>query len=592
MAKVITENFRVQTTNELFKSFAQTNGDLADNFLADLTNYVDASGIDFEGGERTDLLNFSHDSVYDNAEEISPDSSYYVFASSIDKEQGIDNTQFEKREFLRRVIFGNKVTNEDIRFMFSINNWESGTSYDAFDDRRNIEDLNFYVTVLDGDLNEAEYKVYKCIRNGDNGPSIYQPSTTDPDSDNETLLEDGYVWRYLFSVPAGEYITYSAPNNLPYVANQDVIDAAKEDISDILIEESPTDIFQNYDLGSVEIKSVVVDDAESNTWKIELECNSSPKQETGSYTNMYFAPTGQTELFKIINSETPSNDSSGSSENRILFVYVSYEGNLNNLLGGDSGNVSGSARIHAQVAVTKSSGEPCIAYGKITDGGLEDIEFTSKGSEYQYATARVVMPPALEDRASEIVLRVIVSPRGGHGSDPISELYMSKLSVITNFLTSSLTETPDSNTYTKVGLIKNPVFNDASTPVTFDNRIKVTVTGDARSEVTVAGSYVTQTHSDETVSARIHEVEYDLINAVTYLYLVDYIGDHASSFITTEDVIIKPTLNSELSDTLSINNVTTGKYTNYSGDLLHFVDFDPITRSTERKEKVKFVFDF
>ena len=592
MAKVITENFRVQTTNELFKSFAQTNGVLADNVSADLATYVDSSSISFNGTERTDLLEFVHDNVLINAEDISPDSSYYIFASSIDKDSTIANTQFEKREFLRRVIFGNKVTTDDIRYMFSINNWESGVTYDAFDDRQNIEDLNLYVTVLDGDLNEAEYKVYKCLRNGDNAPSIYQPSTTDPDSENETLLEDGYVWRYLFSVSAGEYITYSTPNTLPYVDNQDVIDTAKEDVSDIIIEQSPSDIFQNYDLGSVEIKSIIVDDDIANTWKIELECASAPKQEAGSYNNMYFSPTGQTELFKIINSETPSSDSGGSSENRILFIYVEYTGNLNNLLGGDSGNVSGSARIHAQVSVTKSSGDACVAYGKISNGALEDIEFQNKGSEYKFATAKVVMPPALEDRESEIVLRVIISPRGGHGSDPISELYMSKLSVITNFLTSSLTETPDSNTYTKVGLVKNPVFEDEATPVTFDNRIIVTVTGDARSDVTVANSFMIQEYNGETVTARIHEVEYDADNAVTYIYLVDYIGDHASSFNTAIDVVIKPTLNSELSDTLSINNVTTGKYINYSGDLLHFVDFDAITRSTDRKEKVKFVFDF
>jgi hypothetical protein len=38
--------------------------------------------------------------------------------------------------------------------------------------------------------------------------------------------------------------------------------------------------------------------------------------------------------------------------------------------------------------------------------------------------------------------------------------------------------------------------------------------------------------------------------------------------------------------------VNTGKYVDYSGDLLHFVDFDAIAREPERREKIKFVFDF
>ena len=59
---------------------------------------------------------------------------------------------------------------------------------------------------------------------------------------------------------------------------------------------------------------------------------------------------------------------------------------------------------------------------------------------------------------------------------------------------------------------------------------------------------------------------------------------------------MKSSLAQTTATTLSINNASTdvvyGKYTPYTGELLHYVDFDPITRQLERKEKIKFIFDF
>jgi len=42
----------------------------------------------------------------------------------------------------------------------------------------------------------------------------------------------------------------------------------------------------------------------------------------------------------------------------------------------------------------------------------------------------------------------------------------------------------------------------------------------------------------------------------------------------------------------SSGSITYGTYVPFSGDLLHFVDFAAISRDADRKEKIKFVFDF
>ena len=75
----------------------------------------------------------------------------------------------------------------------------------------------------------------------------------------------------------------------------------------------------------------------------------------------------------------------------------------------------------------------------------------------------------------------------------------------------------------------------------------------------------------------------------------DYYGDFKNTF-QTGIISVKANLSTTTASTLTINNastdVTYGKYSPYTGQVLHFVDFDPIQRQATRKEKIKFIFDF
>jgi len=146
-------------------------------------------------------------------------------------------------------------------------------------------------------------------------------------------------------------------------------------------------------------------------------------------------------------------------------------------------------------------------------------------------------------------------------------------------------------------LIKNPKFSDATLPSQFDNRTTISISGDQTSTA-IAGHYVQQvialdSSNQETITARIHESVYNGVN--TIIYLVDYYGDFQNTF-QSGIISVKPNLTTTTSSTLTINNastdVTYGKYSAYSGEVLHFVDFDPIQRQATRKEKIKFIFDF
>ena len=608
MAKIITENFKVETTKELFSTFNSKNETIAANFLSGLGTYVTSdAGITLSNSQQAEIQDIVEAQLVTNL----PVASYYIVGSSIDNSTTITNTQYQKREFQRRVIFGNKVTDESIRYMFHKNAWLSGTIYDDFDDTQDLSTINSVVTNANS---EGDYEVFKCLENNGGAVSTATPnfSGIDPQSYEQIFAADGYVWKYLFTVVTADDLVFGTNDSLPLpypsYGNTTVITAAKEDISQIIIEDTEVNLFSNYRFGlstnttdSSTVAFRSIEQSETSGTVSDITVRATPKPNftlydtNDAYKNMYLiqtdAGTGQMTVYDILSSVTPD-----SADLDITLRITSSDGNNANLFKNDSFSIV----PKVEVSRSTSTGTPCVAYGIIDQfGTLKRIAFKDKGSEYKYATAKLALPSTLAQNFTQpqaAILRCVISPKGGHGSDMISELSMSRLAVITNFSGEDVA-TPDANNYTKVGLIKNPTFTDSTFPTQFDNRASIVISGD-KTSVAIAGHYIQQTvaldsSNNETITARIHQSVFSGGN--TTIYLVDYYGDFKNTF-QTGVISIKADLSSTTASTLNINNastdVTYGKYSPYSGEVLHFVDFDPIERQATRKEKIKFIFDF
>ena len=608
MAKIITENFKVETTKELFSTFNSKNETIAANFLSGLGTYVTSdAGITLSNSQQAEIQDIVEAQLVTNL----PVASYYIVGSSIDNSTTITNTQYQKREFQRRVIFGNKVTDESIRYMFHKNAWLSGTIYDDFDDTQDLSTINSVVTNANS---EGDYEVFKCLENNGGAVSTATPnfSGIDPQSYEQIFAADGYVWKYLFTVVTADDLVFGTNDSLPLpypsYGNTTVITAAKEDISQIIIEDTEVNLFSNYRFGlstnttdSSTVAFRSIEQSETSGTVSDITVRATPKPNftlydtNDAYKNMYLiqtdAGTGQMTVYDILSSVTPD-----SADLDITLRITSSDGNNANLFKNDAFSIV----PKVEVSRSTSTGTPCVAYGIIDQfGTLKRIAFKDKGSEYKYATAKLALPSTLAQNFTQsqaAILRCVISPKGGHGSDMISELSMSRLAVITNFSGEDVA-TPDANNYTKVGLIKNPTFTDSTFPTQFDNRASIVISGD-KTSVAIAGHYIQQTvaldsSNNETITARIHQSVFSGGN--TTIYLVDYYGDFKNTF-QTGVISIKADLSSTSASTLNINNastdVTYGKYSPYSGEVLHFVDFDPIERQATRKEKIKFIFDF
>lgn len=507
----------------------------------------------------------------------------YLVASSIDNPTGaVLKSEFDKRLFLSRVVFGNRLQTSDLRFMFDRNSWSESTIYDEYDDRLDLDALNYYVSVFDGDTDEGDYRIFKCIKNNYRSRSIYSPASVSLSEydDGYFSTPDGYTWKFMFAVDAAEYTKYQTSDLLPY--DTTLTKSGNDGIYNIKITENTRfaqEIFSTFEIGTGRITSVD-QVAGGFITRIQTESTVQIRSDENAYKNMYLEVQGK--VYEIIGSTKPV------GVNNILQVKT--------LLNPNPDSNATNCFIKPQIRVSNSNtgGSPCVASGIVdADGRLVDIHFNSHGSGYTFADAELILPPSIETQGSTAIsLRPILSPNGGHGSDPITELRMSRLSIVSRIYSDPERVTPDSNFYSKLGLVRNPVFVDTEqqTPVDFDNRRTFVCAGDVTAFVEV-GNFVTQSANDEEISARVHEVEYDSELELTYVYVVDYIGNTFTDFVTGE-AFVKNTLDSTTAISFTINTIDEGDYVDMTGDLIHFVDFEPIERDPDSIEKVKFIFDF
>ena len=128
--------------------------------------------------------------------------------------------------------FGKRVTDANIRRLIRRIDWTKGIKYDMYrqdystsntapnSNATRLYDANYYVM-------NSNFNVYICIENGSSGISTTgnasedEPTFTDLEPSKAGESQDGYVWKYLFTVNPSDIIKFdstdfiSLPNNWP-----------------------------------------------------------------------------------------------------------------------------------------------------------------------------------------------------------------------------------------------------------------------------------------------------------------------------------------------------------------------------------------
>lgn len=401
-------------------------------------------------------------SVMKNIIEPQPSAYYFIGAhrsikfandsSPPDITSDVRSTHYQLHDEL---LFGKHVTSNDVVPMIKNVQWTNGTVYEMYDtDTADLDQKNFYVVSFES----GEYHVFKCLNNNGGTASTEQPkrSETNPD-DTYYRTNDGYEWKYMYSVTPSQYLKFATPSYFPVITNAAVTANAVPGSLDTIIIEDPGLSYRNFATGVFKEAGVggdpLIFSIESNSTENPLSADDFFYENSSIYIDNgpgdgeirtivdYFVQGGE----KIVVLDSPFETVPDRTSSFIISpkVYIS----------GDGINAKARSVVNANT------------------GSISEIVIIDRGSDYTYANIEVVGTTGTSTvtTVSSVVARAIIAPPGGHGSDPINELYATRLGIGLSFEGSEANTIPTTNDYRKISLIKDPLFKSAN--LTFDSTI-------------------------------------------------------------------------------------------------------------------------
>jgi hypothetical protein len=496
-------------------------------------------------------------------------NDYYVFISSLEREVAVDS-EISKKEFLEKTIFGKKIPKENSFYAFQNNIWEGNSIYDQYDDKEDMSTKNFYVIVYPENNDTGNYLVFKCLFNNYGGLSITPPNFIPENISNIYRTADGYVWKFMFQLSATDFEKYTTLGYAPIIAESSNTEIEDSAINIILIENFNTNNGYEDTPGIIE----TVDGTGLITVK-----GTSLSEITNYYSGMFLYAININNVGGLYEIKTYSYNQT-NNEGRIEIIGYAPDSIL---VPGTSFNILPKIEV-------KGDGDGCKAIPVLESGRITRILVLEPGEGYTSAVAEVVDPfgfnadaeGSFEERA---ILRPTLSPKGGHGSNIKEELLVRRLLLYTEITPENNNVLPTTNQYSKIGIVKNPEFNDANTFIElFDNRLELELNS---AEGLFVGEIMKQIVGNEiTFEGTIHEISGNTI------FLTDYMGPYKKYEDT--DISINPTLNilSSQNAFFNINNIVKSEYKQKSGDVYYMVDFEPVERTSESNEEYKILLEF
>lgn len=228
----------------------------------------------------------------------------------------------------------------------------------------------------------------------------------------------------------------------------------------------------------------------------------------------------------------------------------------------------GSGYTSANVTIS-GDGTGATANATVESGEVTAITVTAGGSGYTSATATI------SGDGANATATVIISPKGGHGSNAIEELGGKYVMVNVRLDGSEANTFSTANEFRQVGILRDPYdygTTDRAVASVQRQTYKYTLTG-------VAGSFsLDDTATDGTNNAVV--VEWDSTNDILY---------------TTLPVNQEFANGSSISDSTgsgTISVIDTPGLEPYTGDILYVENRSPISRAADQIEDIKLVIQF
>ncbi len=384
--------------------------------------------------------------------DVKDNSSYYIFTAkhtpysvaSDDVVPVAKDTVKSSIDIYNDMIFGKRIKPDDIQIMAKRYDWTLNTVYDMYlDNDPDLLNKKFFVVVNEG----INYNVYKCLYNNNGGPSTVEPSGYDVDA-FETV-EDGYVWKYLYTVDEFEWRRFSTASYMPVIANTSVINSAQNGSIDVILVDQTNSGsgYNNYTTGSF----LKEEDLRYNNNSKVYGLGDSAVAIDGFYVGC---------LIKITSGNA-------NNEYRKIVDYTIIDGKKLITVDSEFDQVirqTDTYEIYPNVFIYDTGATAtvnCVARAMIsanTGNSIHKIDIINPGLGYRQAIARLE-PNSTVNVTEAANLAVVISPPGGHGSNINYELFSKYVGISTSFIGDSAPLTIE-NKYRTIGLLKDPTFSN------------------------------------------------------------------------------------------------------------------------------------
>lgn len=465
-----------------------------------------------------------------------------------------NSVQYTQFDLWRQTIALKKVQASDVSLAIPRKDWATGTVYQAYsNETTDLYATDFYVYTDDSN-------VYKCLYNNKGAQSTVKPTGT---TTSLVYTSDGYIWKFMYAVAPASASKFETTAFIP-VETLTANNGSAQWVVQQAAANSSIEVATLNAGGSGYVEVVNTFLTVTNSTVVELQLSASGVDNLYNGSTIYIKNgLGSGQLREII-------DYTGSG--RVVVVNSAFTTTPNTL---------SSFIISPKVTIT-GDGTGYEAYCNVaSSGAVNYINVISPGTGFSTATLTISA-----NVGSGASANAVISPVGGHGSDPVSELGGHNLIINTKLIADESNTINTLNDYHVFGLIKNPLLtggDNLAIATNYDTTIKLNISSVS---APMFASYI-----DEQVVGQTSGATGEVV----------YIANTNSS--NTEGVMHINNLNDRFIDGEAIASNTSGitaqvdlveypTVRQFTGDVLFVETRSSVQRNPAQTEDIKFVIKY
>ena len=230
-----------------------------------------------------------------------------------------------------------------------------------------------------------------------------------------------------------------------------------------------------------------------------------------------------------------------------------------------------------EVVIT-GNGEGAMAVATVVDGVVTRIQVTNPGHDYTYANVELVGG----DPVGKSQARAIISPKGGHGSDPAQELFGRHVMLGATLSGAEDEQIPVTNDFRIVTIIRDPMIKGDPE---YTETYTIPTVFNETTRIKFAAEYAGEFNLDDIVTGRTS-------GATGKIVYFDGTTNTISLCNVSGEFNLDESIDTSSGGTSIIGEITEPDLVKGSGNIIYYDYRLPISRAVDQEENIRVTLEF